>query len=94
MVCPGQGCTEPDLLLPSILISSACVVDKSSMNLTSALGYIFLALSTNVILDKSEPGTFCECLHRLVELFLIVLGEIELRVAVISLIALVDEEAV
>ena len=54
----------------------------------------FLGVVDKRDLGEYQPGTVCELLHRLVELFLVDLGELELRVAVGSLITLVDEEAV
>ena len=45
-------------------------------------------------LGEFESGTVCELLDGVVKLFLILLVELELRVAVGSLIILVDEEAV
>ena len=45
-------------------------------------------------LGAYQPGTVCELLLRLLEVFLVLLGELELRVAIRRIIALVNEEAV
>ena len=93
MVCSGQGCTALALLLTRVLISSECVF-QIQHDLDRSVEVHLLGVVDKRDLGEYQPGTVCELLHRLVELFLVELCELELRVAVGSLITLVDEEAV